>query len=228
MAEMTQEEQMAQIKANCPFCKIVSGEYPSTKVYEDDVVLAVMDIRPAAKGQVLVMTKEHHPFLPTLPPETFAHVFKVARDLSGAVAKGSIAHGTQLYIASGQAAGQTVMHFYLYLIPRSEGDGLFMDSLPIGKVEPDKLAEAKKILSHNMKISLGKRFGTIEDTYNEEQLFSLMDQNPQVKEMILQNSDGFKEALPKNPQLSQVFKGIDVDAFIEKLKAREASGGGSS
>jgi galactose-1-phosphate uridylyltransferase len=65
-AEMSQEEMLEQQKANCIFCKIVKGEIPSKKVYEDDMMLAILDINPAVKGHILVLPKEHYPIMPLI------------------------------------------------------------------------------------------------------------------------------------------------------------------
>lgn len=124
MSEMSPEEALAAQKANCPFCKMVSGEIPTKKVYEDDLVLAILDINPANKGHVLMMPKEHHYILPLVPPETFKHLFLQAKKLMHAMRKGLIVPGVTLFVANGAAAGQQSPHFLFHLIPREDGDGL--------------------------------------------------------------------------------------------------------
>ena len=79
------EELLKQQKANCLFCKIVAGEIPGKKVYEDERMLAILDINPVAKGHTLVLTKEHYPIMPLIPPEEFDHLFSTTAQLSGAV-----------------------------------------------------------------------------------------------------------------------------------------------
>ena len=84
MSELTPERQASvdAQKAQCPFCQIVDGKIPSKKVYEDDKILAILDIRPATKGHVLVMPKDHYPIMPLIPPDTFKHMFSKLKELS--------------------------------------------------------------------------------------------------------------------------------------------------
>lgn len=111
-------------KAQCPFCKIVKGEIPSKKVYEDDQLLAILDINPAAKGHLLVMPKEHYPIMPLIPQPIFEHLFTRTKQLSAAMKEGMLLFGNTLFIANGYAAGQQSSHFMLHLIPREAPDGL--------------------------------------------------------------------------------------------------------
>lgn len=133
MAEMSQEEMLAAQKAQCPFCKIVKGEIPSKKVYEDNIMLAILDINPANKGHVLVLPKEHYPILPLIPPPTFKHMFVTTKKLMGAMRKGLIVPKVTLFLANGGAAGQMSPHFLYHLIPREDHDGL--DKLEMPKRE---------------------------------------------------------------------------------------------
>jgi len=104
-----------EIKAQCPFCKIVSDEYPSQKVYEDDKVLVVMDINPAVKGSLIVMTKEHYPFLQALPPQdVFPHVAKLIRELSMKLSDAMLTPGSQVVINSGSIFTFTTLHLILH------------------------------------------------------------------------------------------------------------------
>ncbi len=139
-AEATPEELLEQQKANCIFCKIVKNEIPSKRVYEDEKMLALLDIRPAAKGHTLVLPTEHYPIMPLIPPETFSHLFGKSASLSGAVREGMVAERCTTFIANGAVAGQQSPHFLFHLIPREAGDGLDNFTIPTGSVDQQEIA----------------------------------------------------------------------------------------
>ncbi len=128
--EPSQEELLKQQKANCIFCKIVDGQMPSTRVYEDDKLLAILDINPACTGHTLVLTKEHYPIMPLIPPDEFEHLFGTTAALSGAVRDAMLAKRCTVFIANGAIAGQQSPHFLFHLIPREENDGLDVLNIP--------------------------------------------------------------------------------------------------
>ncbi len=158
--QLTPEQQKAidAQKEQCPFCKIVKGDIPSKKVYEDDKVLAVLDINPAAKGHVLVMPKEHYPIMPLMPPEIFEHLFKKTQSISRAVKEGMLTFSDTLYIANGYAAGQQSSHFMLHLIPREELDSLDFFKLKDGNVPKQKTDEAVSALKEVLPLMLKQRY----------------------------------------------------------------------
>ncbi|MCB9362631.1 HIT family protein [Candidatus Woesearchaeota archaeon] len=126
MPELSEEQRKAieEQKAQCIFCKIVKGEIPSKKVYEDDLCVAILDINPVRKGHILVMPKEHYPIMPLLPPQTFSHVFGKAKELCASLRKGLLMTGTTTFVANGYVAGQMASHFMYHIIPREQGDGI--------------------------------------------------------------------------------------------------------
>jgi len=134
------EELLKQQKANCLFCKIAAGEVPGRKVYEDGRMVAILDINPAAKGHILVMTKEHYPIMPLIPAEEFEHLFGTAAALSGAVKSAMIAQRCTTFIANGAVAGQQSPHFLFHLIPRELGDGLAALAVPKRGVNQSDIA----------------------------------------------------------------------------------------
>ena len=109
---------------DCVFCKIVDGRIPSTKVYEDGLTLAFMDIGEVNPGHVLVTVKPHVENIFGLDDKLAAAVFQSAARLARAVQKAYAPEGITLYQANGAAAGQTVYHFHLHLVPRYEKDGM--------------------------------------------------------------------------------------------------------
>jgi len=109
--------------SNCIFCKIVAGEIPSTKVYEDEYVLAFMDIGPIVKGHVLVIPKVHYDPLTETPDEVLARCISVAKKVAQAQMSALGADGVNLHQANGSAAGQEVPHLHFHVIPRYNDDG---------------------------------------------------------------------------------------------------------
>ena len=109
---------------SCIFCKIVEGSAPSSKVYEDEISLAFMDIQPVNPGHVLVIPKAHCNDLSDLLPDTGGHLFQVAQRIALAMPKTNVKNeGVNFFLAIGEAAGQEVFHVHLHVIPRYEGDG---------------------------------------------------------------------------------------------------------
>ena len=108
---------------DCIFCKIVRGEIPSEKVYEDDHVLAFLDITPVNKGHTLVIPKTHIENIYGFPDDTLEAVMKVVRDLSVRVKAATKADGINVIINNEGAAGQIVFHAHYHIIPRFSEDG---------------------------------------------------------------------------------------------------------
>lgn len=105
------------------FSRIVKGEIPSAKVYEDDLTYAFLDINPASRGHALVVCKEELPGLFDLPPELVAAVAQTAQRVARAIMAVTGADGFNVIQNNGAAAGQTVFHYHVHIIPRWEGDG---------------------------------------------------------------------------------------------------------
>ena len=110
--------------SDCVFCKIVAGQIPSTKVHEDESTLAFMDIGEVNPGHVLVTVKPHVENIYGLDNALAAAVFQTAARVARALKKAYTPEGVTLYQANGPAAGQTVYHFHLHLVPRYTQDGM--------------------------------------------------------------------------------------------------------
>ena len=108
---------------NCLFCKIVKEEIPAMKVYEDDEVVAFLDIRPVNPGHTLVIPKEHHPSLSETPDKVAAALMRVVPQLSKAIMKAVDTDAFNLGVNNGALAGQIVDHTHLHIMPRFENDG---------------------------------------------------------------------------------------------------------
>lgn len=108
---------------DCIFCKIIAGDIPSTKVYENDDVLAFMDIGPVVKGHVLVIPKQHYNPLTAVPDDVLGKVMAVVKRVAQAQVDGLQADGVNVHQANGTAAGQVVPHTHFHVIPRYANDG---------------------------------------------------------------------------------------------------------
>ena len=109
---------------SCIFCQIINGKSESSKVYEDDICLAFMDIQPVNPGHLLVVPKLHFQDLSDLPADIGSHLFRVAQRIALALPATLLkSEGVDLFMAHGEAAGQEVFHVHLHVTPRFAGDG---------------------------------------------------------------------------------------------------------
>ena len=130
---------------NCVFCRIVARQIPATVVHEDEHTLAFMDIGQVNPGHVLVAVKQHAENIFELDEAWAAAAFRTAARVSRAIREAFAPQGLSVYQANGRAAGQTVFHFHIHLVPRHEGDGMQL-TWPVKNPPRDKLAEyAEKI-----------------------------------------------------------------------------------
>nr|WP_297707599.1 HIT family protein [uncultured Butyrivibrio sp.] len=109
--------------SDCIFCKIASGEIPSNTIFENEDFRVILDNGPATKGHALVLPKAHYADLYEIPEETVMGAVKVAKTVAGTMKEKLGCDGLNLVQNNGAAAGQTVMHFHLHIIPRYENDG---------------------------------------------------------------------------------------------------------
>lgn len=110
--------------SDCLFCKIITGDIPSKKVYEDEFVFAFMDVSPLSKGHTLLIPKEHVANIFEMSSETAAQLFSVAPQIANAINNAFEPAGMNLLNNNGVAANQSVFHFHLHFIPRyDEKDG---------------------------------------------------------------------------------------------------------
>jgi len=117
-------------KESCLLCQIIEGKIPSKKVYEDDLILAVLDVNGANPGHCFVLPKNHYPILEQVPDPEIAKLFNVANKISSAIFENLGVQGTNIFVANGVPAGQTVAHFMLHVIPRIEKDNVSLEWQP--------------------------------------------------------------------------------------------------
>ena len=109
---------------DCIFCKIAAGEIPSVRVYEDDRVLAFMDINPLSEGHLLIIPKAHAATIYEITEDDFLAVMSATHKLADAVKKALNPDGINLLQLNGRAANQVVPHLHMHIVPRWSGDGL--------------------------------------------------------------------------------------------------------
>jgi histidine triad (HIT) family protein len=111
------------------FCAIIDERAPASVVYEDDEVLAFMDINPVTPGHLLVVPRRHLPMLADLDDALAGHMFNIAQRLAAALRASDVrSDGINLFYADGEAALQEIFHAHLHVIPRYPGDGFTIDA----------------------------------------------------------------------------------------------------
>jgi histidine triad (HIT) family protein len=246
LEKMSPEEIAELQRQNCPFCKIVKGEIPSSKVFEDDDVIGILDINPAKKGHILLLPKEHIPIMPVCPPLVFKKLFRTARLISIAQKNAVFVPKVSLFIANGAVAGQQSAHFLFHLIPREPGDGL--DNFSINE-NKDFLADQESMFSslkNNMTlmmqrhaqregVSYAKKSSPQESSpspssqsspmsqeeaieQRKDQIAQVIEANPQIKDLIINNPEEFKKQVEQNDQLKALFEGVDIDSLSQGMK----------
>ncbi len=108
----------------CIFCRLVAGEIPAARVFEDELTLAFMDLGQVNPGHVLVASKRHAATLFELTPDEAAAMMRTAQRVAAAVRAAFDPDGVMLLQANGAVAGQTVGHVHLHVVPRHAGDGI--------------------------------------------------------------------------------------------------------
>lgn len=131
-------------KDDCIFCKIAAGEIPSSTVYEDQDFRAILDLGPASKGHTLILPKEHADNVMDLEENVAAKVLPLASKLGKAMMRSLKCDGFNIIQNNGEAAGQTVMHFHVHVIPRTNNDGCVPMWTPTKDEDMEKTAQAIK------------------------------------------------------------------------------------
>ncbi|MBS3114843.1 HIT domain-containing protein [Candidatus Woesearchaeota archaeon] len=141
-------------RESCLVCQIVGNQIPSKKVYEDELVMAVLDVNGANPGHCFIMPKKHYPIIEQVPDIEIGRLFQVSNKISSAIFESLGAQGTNIFVANGIPAGQTVAHFTINVIPRKENDGINLQWQPKQLSEEEmstvelKLKEQTKNIGH--------------------------------------------------------------------------------
>ncbi|MDO4941763.1 MAG: HIT family protein [Lachnospiraceae bacterium] len=132
-------------KEDCIFCKIANGEIPSACIYENKEFRVVLDVGPATRGHVLILTKEHYDNIFEIDAETAGKLFSLASVVARAMKKTLNCDGMNILQNNGTIAGQTVFHFHLHLIPRYEGDNVKI-TWPQGEISDEEKREIVSLI----------------------------------------------------------------------------------
>jgi len=135
--------------ASCIFCKIVRGEAPAHRVCEDAHTIVFMDIFPVTDGHALVVTKEHFENVYEVDAEVLAAVARSSHRVAAAIRAELAPDGLMVFQLNGQAAGQTVFHYHMHLMPRGRGEALALHTRVPGK--PERLAETAARLARRVR-----------------------------------------------------------------------------
>jgi histidine triad (HIT) family protein len=124
---------------NCKFCDILAGKLPSSRVYQDELCTALMDIQPVNPGHVLIVPNRHASFLSELDEDTGAQMFRIAQRLARALRRSDLkCEGINFFLADGEAAFQDVFHVHLHVFPRFKGDGFGLTFGPAYSHKPPR------------------------------------------------------------------------------------------
>lgn len=137
---------------DCIFCKIIKGDIPSFKVYEDDMVYAFEDINPVAEGHTLVIPKEHAKDLEDISDESISAVHRASKNIMGAIKRVLNPTGIAVVQLNGESVGQSIFHYHIHLIPRLEGK----PPLPVAQMEmiPGDMEQIEKT-AEKIKLAFG-------------------------------------------------------------------------
>ncbi|MFT4304993.1 MAG: HIT family protein [Candidatus Woesearchaeota archaeon] len=227
-------DQFEEQKKNCPFCKIIKGEIPSKKLYENDnhdkdlKISAILDINPLTEGHTLVLPKEHYPILPLVPNKTIDEIFRIVVDISDTLKSVLLKQCSTIFVANGAAAGQQSSHFMVHIIPRDETEAknfnLEEKEVPQENLEKirNKFAQVISVMFKNdyMKYPLKDNEGKVINLgYGNslEMAINVLEQNPQIKELLLNNKEEFIKAVNNDERAKAIFESVDLDELIVKL-----------
>lgn len=120
----------------CIFCKIIANEIPSSKVYEDENVLAILDLSQTTKGHTIVMPKKHYANILEIPGDELVYLIQKVQEIAKNLINKLNAKGFNIIVNTNEAAGQSVMHLHIHIIPRyDENDGLKVEYIANDKAD---------------------------------------------------------------------------------------------
>jgi histidine triad (HIT) family protein len=134
----------------CVFCKILDGQIPATKVFQDEACMAFLDIGPVAEGHVLLVSADHAESIDDLSPEQAAAMLRNLPALVRAIRAATGCQGVNVLQNNGRLAGQLVPHVHLHIIPRTPGDA-FHYAWPAGKYPPGRAEELAQAIREALK-----------------------------------------------------------------------------
>ena len=214
---MSPEELKEFQKKQCVFCQIVAGKIQAKKIYDDDKVIAILDINPANPGHELLLTKEHYSIMPQLPDDEISHVFMVAKSLSNSMLRSIDVQGTNIIVANGIAAGQRAQHFIVHIIPRKDKDG-------VNFVLPQKSMEQGEVEAVGNKIIAALGGKVEKDEKHQNPIAQLIQPKavPEIKKQEKEEARKDEKEYKKNDKKEDANpkSGIDLDDIAKLLGAK--------
>ena len=134
---------------SCIFCKILNGDIPSNKVFENDNFIAILDVFPANEGHTLVIPKKHFENIFEIDEETLKEGYAIAKRIASSIKKSLNMENINILQNNGVLAGQTVNHFHIHVIPRLENDTVVMKSTPIS-IDNEKIKQIMLDIKNNI------------------------------------------------------------------------------
>lgn len=132
--------------SQCIFCKLANGDIPTNTIYEDADFRIILDASPATRGHALILPKEHYANLFELPEELAGKAIILAKKMAAVMKERFDCDGVNIVQNNGEAAGQTVFHFHMHIIPRYADDGQIIGWKPTSPSE-EELTEIKNALT---------------------------------------------------------------------------------
>jgi len=221
LKDMSPEELKEFQKKQCIFCQIISGKVQSRKVYEDEHVIAVLDINPANPGHMLIMPKEHYSIMPQIPEEEVAHIFLVTKSLSNVSLRALEVQGSNIIVANGVAAGQRAQHFMVHLIPRKENDNVEFQ-VPQKTIPEEELEEIRNKLAKSLGTKAEKKeqpLPTLSLVPKEKEVVEAeFKEKKEPKKKTREKESTKKDIKEKKPKKSQ--QGANLDDIARILGAK--------
>lgn len=134
---------------DCIFCKIINGDIPSNKVFENDNFIAILDAFPANEGHTLVIPKKHFENIFEIDEETLKEGYAIGKKIANSIKKSLNIENINILQNNGALAGQTVNHFHIHIIPRIENDNVIIKSSPVN-IDNDKIKQIIKNIKENI------------------------------------------------------------------------------
>lgn len=156
---------------SCVVCEIIKNNIPSKKIYEDDLAMAVLDFNGANPGHCFIMPKSHYPILEHIPDRELANLFQVSNKIASAAFEAIGAQGTNIFIANGVPAGQTVAHFVINVIPRKVNDGINLQWTPKQLSEEEMSTVELKLKEQTKNVSVVKEEKNIAKVDTQKPVF---------------------------------------------------------
>ncbi|MEG1148462.1 MAG: HIT family protein [Niameybacter sp.] len=135
-----------KMHSDCIFCKILKGDIPSFVVYEDEYFKVILDRFPASRGHVLILPKAHYQDMFELPVGISARLYPLANHIAKGIKEAVQAEGINVIQNNGEAAGQSVFHFHMHLIPRFKNDQVVLNKTSNMEITLEELAKTAELI----------------------------------------------------------------------------------